>query len=122
VEGEEKIWQITVGRSVRVNCCWSAPAQSVLVSGPVVTHTHVLVLCKTSTCFQMWQFVDTMNLHEIYYIFLLSGEFKFCFQSVAYLFLRGHYFCQFLTVYIFTLSFRNTSVGLIINCYVCVNE
>jgi hypothetical protein len=37
----------------QVNCYWSSPAQSVLVSGPVGPHDHIFVLCKTFTCFEM---------------------------------------------------------------------
>jgi hypothetical protein len=41
-------------RSVdRSSCCWSSPAQSVLISGPVGTHDHIFVLSKIFTCFEM---------------------------------------------------------------------
>jgi hypothetical protein len=30
-----------------VNCCWSSPAQSYLVSGPVETHDQIFVRSKT---------------------------------------------------------------------------
>jgi hypothetical protein len=41
--------ELTFGRPV--NCCWSSPAQHVLVSGPV--GTEIFFLLKTPTCFKM---------------------------------------------------------------------
>jgi hypothetical protein len=36
-----------------VNCCWSSPAQQILVSGRLGTHDAVFVLSKTFTCYEM---------------------------------------------------------------------
>jgi hypothetical protein len=35
-------------QSKSVNCCWSSPAQSFLVSGPVGIHCHILLLSRLS--------------------------------------------------------------------------
>jgi hypothetical protein len=54
----------------------------------------------------MKQFVDTINLHEIYYTFLLFGESKFCSQSMVCPFLEKALFLPIShSLYILTLSF-----------------
>jgi hypothetical protein len=55
----QSIFRLTNFRTIyyrgsgRVNCCWSSPVRSVLVSASVRTHDHILVLSKTFMCFEM---------------------------------------------------------------------
>jgi hypothetical protein len=36
-----------------LNCFWSSPALSILISGTVGPHDHIFLLSKTFTCFEM---------------------------------------------------------------------